>query len=94
MQGCNGKGGVGNINHSHLSLGLDFAKTIACSSASFLPLWGEVKAVSQLGTAKGKRKLLQGSLPLSGFLKCAFYTKQEISSWENTEDISRHITWE
>lgn len=92
LQGCNGKGGVDNINHSQISLDLDFAKTVACSSAYFLPLWGEVRVVSQLGTSKGKRKLPQGSLPLSIFLKCAFYTKQEITSWENAEDISRHIS--
>lgn len=89
---CDGKGGIVNINHSHLPLDLDFGKSIVSSSASFLHLWGGVKVVSQLETSKGKRKLLKGFLPHFVFLKHAFYTKERITSWENAGDTSRHIT--
>jgi len=58
---CDGKGGVGNINHCQLPLDLDLGKIIVSSSASFLRLGGGVKVVSQLETSKGKRKLLKGS---------------------------------
>lgn len=92
LQMCDGKRGVGNINHCQLPLDLDLRKNIVSSSASFLHLWGAVKVVSQLETSKCKRKLLKGSLTPFVFSKHVFYTKQGIASWENAGGISRHIT--